>query len=63
MRPGGWRGRALLNGEAITEATRPFNPLGTPDMLRAEIVTPCGHLTWRMVTIGGLVVAAVRRLG
>ena len=52
--------------DAITDAVRQAAEHGehvTPDMLRAEIATLPGDLTWRMVAVGGLVVAAVRLLG
>ena len=52
--------------DAITDAVRQAAEHGehvTPDMLRAEIATLRGDLTWRIVAVGGLVVAAVRLLG
>ena len=58
---------------AITDALRQAAERGehvTPDMLRAEtstlraeIATLRAALTWRMLAVGGLVVAALRLLG
>ena len=52
--------------DAITDAVRQAADHGehvTPDMLRAEIATLRADLTWRIVAVGGLVVAALRPLG
>ena len=52
--------------DAITDAVRQAAEHGehvTPDMLRAEIATLRADLTWRIVAVGGLVVAALRLLG
>ena len=52
--------------DAITDAVPQAAEHGenvTPDMLRAEIATLRGDLTWGMVAVGGLVVAAVRLHG
>ncbi len=52
--------------DAITNAVRQAAEHGehvTPDMLRAEIATLRADLTWRMLAVGGLVVAAFRLLG
>ena len=52
--------------DAITDAVRQAAEHGehvTPDVLRAEIVTLRADLTWRMLAVGGLVVAALRLLG
>lgn len=52
--------------DAITDAVRQAAEHGehvTPDMLRAEIATLRADLTWRMLAVGGLVIAALRFLG
>ena len=52
--------------DAITDAVRQAAEHGehvTPDMLRAEIAPLRADLTWRIVAVGGLVVAALRLLG
>ena len=52
--------------DAITDAVRQAAERGehvTPDMLRAEITTLRADLTWRMLAVGGLVIAALRFLG
>lgn len=52
--------------DAITDAVRQAAEHGehvTPDMLRAEIATLRADLTWRMIAVGGLVVAALRLIG
>lgn len=52
--------------DAITDAVRQAAEHGehvTPDMLRAEIATLRADLTWRMLAVAGLVVAAIRLLG
>ena len=52
--------------DAITNAVRQAAEHAehvTPDMLRAEIATLRADLTWRIVAVGGLVVAAPRLLG
>ena len=51
--------------DAITDAVRQAAEHGehvTPDMLRAEIATLRADLTWRMLAVGGLVIAALRFL-
>ena len=52
--------------DATTEAVRQAAEHGeqvTADMLRAEIATLRADLTWRMIAVGGLVVAALRLPG
>lgn len=52
--------------DAITDAVRQAAEHGehvTPDMLRAEIATLRADLTWRMLAVAGLVIAALRFLG
>ena len=52
--------------DAITDAVRQAAEHGeqvTPDMLRAEIAKLRADLTWRMIAVGGLVVAALPLLG
>ena len=52
--------------DAITDAVRQAAEHGedvTPDILRAETATLRADLPWRIVAVGGLVVAALRLLG
>ena len=49
--------------DAVSDAVRQAAEHGeriTPDMLRAEIATLRADLRWRIVAVGGLVVAALR---
>ena len=56
------RGHADALADAIRQAAEHGEHV-TPDMLRAEIATLRADLTWRMIAVGGLVVAALRLIG
>lgn len=56
----------MRQADAITDAVGQAAEHGeqvTPDMLRAEVAALRADLTWRIVAVGGLVVAARRLLG
>ena len=54
------------HADALADAIRQAAEHGervTPDMLDSRIATAETRLTWRMIAVGGLVVAALRLLG
>ena len=54
------------HADALADAIRQAAEHGehvTPDMLDARIATAETRLTWRMIAVAGLVVAALRLLG
>lgn len=54
------------HADALTDAIHQaagHSEHGTPDMLDARIATAETRLTWRMIAVAGLAVAALRLLG